>query len=118
MLDDLNNATLPQTADEDLLVNLETSVVGPLPEGWRAARLQNVATKVFGGGTPSTKKAEFWDGSIPWTTTAVIGEDDIYLNRFQRGITEEGLHNSSTHLAPENSVLVGTRVGVGKAVVT
>lgn len=89
-----------------------------LPEEWRIARLGDLAIRTFGGGTPSTKKPEFWDGSIPWTTTKVIGAEDTYLGRFQRGITQEGLKGSSAQIAPKNSVLIGTRVGVGKAVVT
>lgn len=72
---------------------------------------------MFGGGTPSTKKPEFWDGDQPWTTSAVIQKDDIYLDRYQRCITEEGLVNSSSNMVPKGGILIGTRVGVGKAVV-
>ncbi len=89
-----------------------------LPSEWRVASLGDLAVKTFGGGTPSTKKPEFWNGSIPWTTTAIIGAEDTYLEGFQRGITKEGLKGSSAQVAPKNSVLIGTRVGVGKAVVT
>lgn len=85
---------------------------------WPFVRFGDLVTRAAGGGTPSTKIAEFWDGPIPWTTSAVIGPDDVYLNRFQRGITESGLRASATNLAPKGSVLLGTRVGVGKAVVT
>jgi type I restriction enzyme S subunit len=116
-LDDLKVQPSP-TVPVDLLEGYRETEIGPLPEEWEVVPLGNVTTKVFGGGTPSTKKVEFWDGPIPWTTTAIIGEEDTYLGDFQRGITEEGLLNSSTQIAPVNSVLLGTRVGVGKAVVT
>jgi hypothetical protein len=116
-LDDLKVQPSP-TVPVDLLEGYRETEIGALPEEWEVVPLGNVTTKVFGGGTPSTKKVEFWDGPIPWTTTAIIGEEDTYLVDFQRGITEEGLLNSSTQIAPENSVLLGTRVGVGKAVVT
>jgi type I restriction enzyme, S subunit len=103
--------------NNDLQEGLKMIELGPLPEEWEVVRLGEVAARAFGGGTPSTKEADFWDGPIPWTTTAVIGEDDIYLKKFQRGITEKGVQHSSTQVAHKGSVLIGTRVGVGKAVV-
>jgi type I restriction enzyme S subunit len=93
------------------------SEIGPLPAHWRVVRLGEVVTRAFGGGTPSTNNPDFWGGTIPWTTSAVIQNDDVELCAFQRRITEEGLRNSSTSLAPKGSLLVGTRVGVGKAAV-
>ena len=93
------------------------SEIGPLPAHWRVVRLGEVVTRAFGGGTPSTSNPDFWGGTIPWTTSAVIQNDDVELCAFQRRITEEGLRNSSTSLAPKGSLLVGTRVGVGKAAV-
>ncbi|WP_353300707.1 restriction endonuclease subunit S [Thermus thermophilus] len=71
----------------------------------------------FSGGTPSTKITEYWGGSIPWTTSAIISDDDVFLIKFQRTISDKGLQNSSSKVAPKGSVIVGTRVGVGKAAV-
>lgn len=88
-----------------------------LPQAWSRLPLEELATRIYGGGTPSTKKTEYWDGDIPWTTSAVINSDDILLTRYQRCLTREGLENSSSQIAPKGSVLIGTRVGVGKAVV-
>ena len=79
--------------------------------------LSQVGKEFISGGTPSTKIAELWDGSIPWTTSATILEDDITLERCQRFFTERGLQESASHLVPKGSLLVGTRVGVGKAAV-
>ncbi|MCZ7568856.1 MAG: restriction endonuclease subunit S [Ardenticatenaceae bacterium] len=87
-----------------------------LPEGWKVVPFKDLAKDFGSGGTPSTKEPGFWDGPIPWTTSAPIGEDDIVLERGQRFITEKGLQNSATRLIPKGSLLVGTRVGVGKAV--
>lgn len=96
----------------------ESEANNALPPQWRRETLRDLASDMFGGGTPSTKRPEFWDGKYPWTTTAIIKDDDIYLNHFQRSITDEGIANSSTRIAPRGCVLIGTRVGVGKAVVT
>ncbi len=89
-----------------------------LPETWAVNCIGSLAETMYGGGTPSTKNAEYWGGDIPWTTTAIIHPDDIFLDRYQRKITKLGLEKSSSKIAPHGSVLIGTRVGVGKAVVT
>jgi type I restriction enzyme S subunit len=89
-----------------------------IPERWIVKPLQEVIHCSFGGGTPSTKNPCFWNGPIPWITTAIINSDEIFLKCFQRGITQEALDSTSTQLAPKGSVLIGTRVGVGKIAVT
>jgi type I restriction enzyme S subunit len=106
------------TPAAELPEGFKLTEIGPLPEEWRLVTLRDTASRAFGGGTPSTKRPEFWDGVIPWTTSAVIGEDDIRLLRFQRCISEEALRQSATRIAPKGSLLIGTRVGVGKAVAT
>jgi type I restriction enzyme S subunit len=107
----------PVSVTERERVPLQETEIGPIPAHWRVVRLGEVVTRAFGGGTPSTNNPDFWGGTIPWTTSAVIQNDDVELCAFQRRITEEGLRNSSTSLAPKGSLLVGTRVGVGKAAV-
>ena len=96
-----------------------TELEGPykLPEGWRWVKLGEVVQGSFSGGTPSTKVKEYWNGDIPWTTSAPIAEDDIFLTKYLRTITPEGLASSATRVAPKGSLVVATRVGVGKAVV-
>lgn len=79
--------------------------------------LSDVVIEFISGGTPSTKDPSLWDGNIPWTTSATIDVGDIYLSRAQRNISTKALVNSATNLVPCGSLLVGTRVGVGKAVV-
>ena len=110
----------PETAEENLTCQEGFDVfrLSGLPDDWRMATLRSVAARIFGGGTPSTTVPEYWDGSIPWTTSAVLGEEDIYLTKHQRCITEFGLDQSSSQLVPAGSVLIGTRVGVGKTAVT
>ena len=92
-------------------------MIKKVPQTWRIADLGKIAKEFISGGTPSTKEAKFWDGDIPWTTSAIISETDIFLDCGQRFITHEGLKNSASHLVPKGNLLVGTRVGVGKAVV-
>lgn len=48
-------------------------------------------------------------------TSVGIPEDDIYITKGERFITEEGLRNSATNIIPKDNLIVATRVGLGKA---
>lgn len=68
---------------------------------------------IIGGGTPSTSKAEYWDGDIDWYAPAEIA-DQIYVESSERKITEEGFNNSSAKMLPVGTVLFTSRAGIGK----
>lgn len=71
--------------------------------------------KVMGGGTPPTSTAAYWDGDIPWITSADIDEQ---LNvKPRKYITKKAINNSATNLVPAGSVIVVTRVGLGKVAI-
>lgn len=107
----------PVPINEVEKVPLKETEIGLVPEHWDVVRIGEVVQESFSGGTPPTNVGEYWGGNIPWTTSAIIGEDEVLLSRHQRTITNLGLANSSSKIAPRESVIVGTRVGVGKAVV-
>jgi type I restriction enzyme, S subunit len=88
-----------------------------LPVNWQHLQLEDVSLRFVSGGTPSTKKPDYWDGDIPWTTSAPISEHDTVVEKAQRFITQSGLDNSASHIVPKRSLVVGSRVGVGKAAV-
>jgi type I restriction enzyme S subunit len=86
-----------------------------LPNHWNNKRLEEVCLTIVGGGTPTTSKPEYWDGDIPWISSAdVHGLRDI---RPRRTITEKGLKESTTNLLPKGGIIVVTRVGLGKIAV-
>ncbi len=99
----------------DIQNKFKDTPLGPLPEEWEVVRLKEVGISFFSGGTPSTKIPEYWNGSIPWTTSAHI--DNIYLTQGAKRITPEGLENSSSNMVPRNNLVIGTRVGVGKVAI-
>lgn len=67
-----------------------------------------------GGGTPSTKVPEFWDGDIPWVTpTDVTALSSPYIDRTARQITEKGLTRCSSALYPVDSILMTSRATIG-----
>ena len=75
-------------------------------------RLQDVCERILSGGTPSTKQDEYWNGDIPWITSADI--IDIKTAKPRRFITREAIRGSATNLIPKGNVIVVTRVGLGK----
>ncbi|RKR14907.1 type I restriction enzyme S subunit [Maribacter vaceletii] len=84
-----------------------------LPEGWVWCRFQNIINEVKGGGTPSKRNSSFWDGNLPWASVKDL-KDFRYLEKTQDFITQEGLDNSSANLIPINSLIICTRMGLGK----
>ena len=86
-----------------------------LPEGWVKTNVGQLYD-VIGGGTPSTKIEKYWKGNIPWISSADIY--DLYDIRSRRNITIEAVKNSATNLVPSESIIVVTRVGLGKIAYT
>lgn len=101
----------------DLAPRFKITELGPLPEEWQVVRLAEVVQDSFSGGTPSTTIPQYWNGDIPWTTSATIDENAIFLSAFQRQISQLALRHSATKIAPKGCLVVATRVGIGKAVV-
>ena len=84
-------------------------------EKWEQRKLGEIAT-IVGGGTPSTKNPEYWDGDINWYSPAEIG-NQIYAKKSERQITELGLKKSSAKLLPVGTVLFTSRAGIGKTAI-
>jgi type I restriction enzyme, S subunit len=87
-----------------------------LPSKWQRVQLKEVCKKIIGGGTPSTKNEAFWAGDINWISSAdIYGLKDI---RIRNHITNEAIQSSTTNLVPPNTIIIVTRVGLGKIAVT
>lgn len=69
---------------------------------------------VSGGGTPSTRVPEYWDGLVWWATpTDVTRLQAPYLPRTARTITELGLRACASKLHPAGSILMTSRATIG-----
>jgi type I restriction enzyme S subunit len=86
------------------------------PKDWVSAPLGNLATQMLSGGTPSTKRADYWSGSIPWITSKWLGEP-IRLASGEKYISPSALADSATNIVPAGNLIYATRVGVGKVAV-
>ena len=76
-------------------------------------KLKDVTT-IISGGTPSTKKEEYWNGCISWITPKDLsGYNKMYISKGERNITDSGLKNSSANLMPKGSVLFSSRAPIG-----
>ncbi|MDC4345880.1 restriction endonuclease subunit S [Acinetobacter baumannii] len=81
-----------------------------VPKEWKIKTIGDIAT-VSSGGTPNRKEQAYWNGDIPWVTTAEVQFKTI-LDSVEK-ITKEGLTNSSAKLFPINTILMAM-YGQGK----
>ncbi|MBM6971057.1 restriction endonuclease subunit S [Mordavella massiliensis] len=73
--------------------------------------------KFQSGGTPAKGNTEYFNGNIPWITTIALTGGQIDANDAVEWITEKAIEESAAKIVPANSIMVGTRVGVGKVAV-
>jgi len=81
---------------------------------WQIKNLGDLCN-IIGGGTPSTKKQEFYSGSIPWATVRDMKSEQLTIT--ECSITNEAVKESSTNIIPGGNVVIATRVGLGKVCV-
>ena len=79
---------------------------------WEQRKLEEIA-KVIGGGTPSTKNSDYWNGNINWYSPTEIGKSN-YIFTSKKKITKLGLENSSAKILPgKHTILFTSRAGIG-----
>lgn len=81
---------------------------------WKTCTIGDLGT-VVGGATPSTKKAENYEGgTISWITPKdLAGFSGRFISRGERNITEQGLRSCSTQIMPAHTVLFSSRAPIG-----
>lgn len=95
-------------------VGFVDSEAGAVPDRWIVGPTAELIGPI-GGGTPSKKKPEYWDGGqIAWYTPSDLTRGrHRYVNESAARITAEGLANSSARLFPPGSVLMTSRATLG-----
>ena len=74
-------------------------------------RLKDACESIFSGGTPDTRKPEYWGGEYLWLSS---GETrNKFIKTAEKTITKDGVDNSSTRLAKIGDVLIAS-AGQGK----
>ena len=87
-----------------------------IPKSWEWVNIFEISNRV-GGGTPSRKNMKYFAGECPWITVADIPKvqwDIFELSNSRESITTKAIQDSSTNLIPSGSVILATRVSVGK----
>jgi type I restriction enzyme S subunit len=77
-----------------------------LPSHWQQLRLKHLV-RVFGGGTPSKERGDFWEGAIPW-----VSPRDMKRSRIEKtvhNISVEAKQSANLPEVPKESVLLVTR---------
>lgn len=71
---------------------------------WEKKKIHEFA-EVVTGGTPSTKKPEYWDGgTIPWLPSGAC--QNCRISQTNTYITEKGLKESSAKMMPKQTVVI------------
>ena len=71
---------------------------------WEVIAISQISSRITSGGTPSKKKAEYFNGHIPWLNTTEV--KNCRINKTNLFISELGLKNSSAKWIDEGSVIV------------
>ena len=88
-------------------------VVEGVPQGWGRRTLGDVCDAA-GGATPTTARADFWDGDITWLTpTDVTRNKCLFLADSARKITSAGLESCSSQLMPAGTIFMTSRASIG-----
>ncbi len=85
---------------------------------FQKVKLGDIITKIIGGGTPSKSNPSYWNGSLPWASVKDLSDNKHYLDSTEDFITEEGLQNSASNLISKGTVVLPTRMGLGRVVKT
>ena len=106
--------SMPQPVFDALPTSFVDSDIGPMPEGWEVKGIGDVVT-TKGGGTPSTKNPEYWDGGEHcWATPKDMSRlSHPVLLHTERRITEAGVNSISSGMLPVGTVLMSSRAPVG-----
>ena len=81
---------------------------------WEKTILENVLAKIIGGGTPSRNVSKYWDGDIAWASVKDMKEGVYKLLSTEEHISKEGLNESASNLLPIDTIIVSTRMGLGR----
>ena len=89
------------------------SPLGRIPEEWEVVEL-GVVGSIVSGSTPSTNKAEFWNGNIVWITPDDLSKlENKYICTSSRKISKKGLQRCSAKMIPKNSIVISSRAPIG-----
>ena len=84
-----------------------------MTSNWKECKLLEIVD-IIGGGTPKTSISEYWGGQIPWLSVKDFKDNEKYVYKTEKTITENGLKNSSTQLLIKNDIIISARGTIGE----
>nr|WP_241243610.1 restriction endonuclease subunit S [Caldicellulosiruptor changbaiensis] len=88
------------------------SPLGRIPEEWEVVDVYG-HVNLINGGTPSTARPEFWNGSIPWLSVEDFNIGKRWVFSSSKYITELGLKQSATKPLKKGMLIISARGTVG-----
>jgi len=80
---------------------------------WMNCTLGDIG-EIVGGATPSTKREDYYGGTIPWITPKDLSTfSGRYIRCGERNISESGLASCSAQILPPETVLFSSRAPIG-----
>lgn len=73
---------------------------------WKIKTISSLCEKIYSGGTPNTKKREYWNGDLKWLSSGETRNKFIFNT--EKRITELGAKKSSTRLAHSGDVVMAS----------
>ncbi|MDO8869525.1 MAG: restriction endonuclease subunit S [Methanobacteriaceae archaeon] len=91
------------------------SELGKIPKGWEVQEIGTII-ETTGGGTPSTKKEEYWkNGDIQWFSPRdITANRQMFISNSEKRINSLGLEKSSARLFQPYSLMMTSRATVGE----
>ena len=89
-----------------------------IPTEWSLTRMDELATKLKAGGTPSRQNKANFGGDIPFVLIDDMTSSGVYLKSTKETITRGGLESCSAWIVPENTVLLSMYATIGATVIT
>ncbi len=83
-----------------------------IPQTWTLTQLGNLTAQIVGGGTPSKTSAANFNGHIPFMTVKDLKAR--FVSTTVDHISEEALQSSATTKVPADTLIVATRMSLGK----
>ena len=84
------------------------------PSGWAETTLGSALISVIGVALTTRKVPPYFGGQIPWFT--VKDMKGLKPNDAEEHITEAAIADSATNLIPANTLIVATRIALGRAI--
>lgn len=107
-----------QAVKKELLKRMFASDKKPVPDfrfngytnDWEQRKLDEISS-ISSGGTPRRDVAEYWNGNIPWVTTAEVNYQ-LIVDTAEK-ITSNGMASSAAKMIPKGSIVMAM-YGQGK----